>query len=146
MRGMIEGLHEDLVAHHADRVIRSLVVKLKFADFERTTAEPALDPEPVLGHHRGRGCRQRDIATQCGGSLPALEHRAHHPAEVGVEFLQPLLLAPGARRTVTLIAEPRPLRTAARDIRRARVDLVADSAHVSVTHGICGQCRNRIDA
>jgi DNA polymerase-4 len=41
MRGMIEGLHEDLVAHHADRVIRSLVVKLKFADFERTTAERA---------------------------------------------------------------------------------------------------------
>jgi hypothetical protein len=50
-------------------------------------------------------------------------------AEVGVEFLQPLLLAPGAHRTVTLIAEPQPLRTAARDIRRARVDLVADSAH-----------------
>jgi hypothetical protein len=50
-------------------------------------------------------------------------------AEVGIEFLQPLLLAPGAHRTVTLIAEPRPLRTAARDIRRARVDLVADSAH-----------------
>lgn len=50
-------------------------------------------------------------------------------AEVGVEFLQPLLLAPGAHRSVTLIAEPRPLRVAARDIRRARVDLVADSAH-----------------
>ena len=41
MRGMIEGLHEDLVSKHADRVIRSLVVKLKFADFERTTAERA---------------------------------------------------------------------------------------------------------
>ena len=50
-------------------------------------------------------------------------------AEVGIEFLQPLLLAPGAHRTVTLIAEPQPLRVAARDIRRARVDLVADSAH-----------------
>lgn len=47
MRGMIEGLAEDLAAKHADRVIRSLVVKLKFADFERTTAERAwhaLDP------------------------------------------------------------------------------------------------------
>lgn len=47
MGGMIEGLAEDLAAKHADRVIRSLVVKLKFADFERTTAERAwhaLDP------------------------------------------------------------------------------------------------------
>lgn len=41
MRGMIEGLAEDLASKHADRVIRSLVVKLKFADFERTTAERA---------------------------------------------------------------------------------------------------------
>ncbi len=41
MRAMIEGLKEDLVSKHADRVIRSLVVKLKFADFERTTAERA---------------------------------------------------------------------------------------------------------
>jgi DNA polymerase-4 len=47
MRGMIEGLAEDLAAKHSDRVIRSLVVKLKFADFARTTAERAwhaLDP------------------------------------------------------------------------------------------------------
>ncbi len=41
MRGMIEGLAEDLAGKHADRVIRSLVVKLKFSDFERTTAERA---------------------------------------------------------------------------------------------------------
>jgi DNA polymerase-4 len=41
MRAMIEGLAEDLAAKHADRVIRSLVVKLKFADFARTTAERA---------------------------------------------------------------------------------------------------------
>ena len=41
MRGMIEGLAEDLAGKHADRVVRSLVVKLKFADFERTTAERA---------------------------------------------------------------------------------------------------------
>jgi DNA polymerase-4 len=45
--GMVEGLAEDLAAKHSDRVIRSLVVKLKFADFEQTTAERAghtLDP------------------------------------------------------------------------------------------------------
>ncbi len=61
MRAMIEGLREDLVSHHADRVIRSLVVKLKFADFERTTAERAghdLDPgvfEELLGEAWKRG-------------------------------------------------------------------------------------------
>ncbi|MBC8126777.1 MAG: DNA polymerase IV [Gloeobacteraceae cyanobacterium ES-bin-144] len=41
MRAMLEGLAEDLAGNHAARVIRSLVVKLKFADFERTTAERA---------------------------------------------------------------------------------------------------------
>ncbi|MES2439752.1 MAG: DNA polymerase IV [Verrucomicrobiota bacterium] len=41
MRGMIEGLLEDLAKSHSDRVIRSLVVKMKFADFHRTTAERA---------------------------------------------------------------------------------------------------------
>jgi DNA polymerase-4 len=61
MRGMIEGLAEDLAAKHADRVIRSLVVKLKFADFERTTAERAwhtLDPavfEELLAEAWKRG-------------------------------------------------------------------------------------------
>lgn len=47
MLGMIEGLREDLARKHSDRAIRSLVVKLKFADFDRTTAErahPDLDP------------------------------------------------------------------------------------------------------
>jgi DNA polymerase IV len=45
---MIAGLVEDLAHSHPDRVIRSLVVKLKFADFHRTTAERAghaIDPE-----------------------------------------------------------------------------------------------------
>ncbi|MCU0779613.1 MAG: DNA polymerase IV [Akkermansiaceae bacterium] len=44
--GMIEGLREDLAQDHPDRVIRGLVVKLKFSDFGRTTAErawPTLD-------------------------------------------------------------------------------------------------------
>jgi DNA polymerase IV len=61
MRGMIEGLAEDLAAKHSDRVIRSLVVKLKFADFARTTAERAwhaLDPavfEELLAEAWKRG-------------------------------------------------------------------------------------------
>lgn len=41
LRGMIEGLALDLAKSHSDRVIRSLVVKMKFADFHRTTAERA---------------------------------------------------------------------------------------------------------
>ncbi|MES2997481.1 MAG: DNA polymerase IV [Verrucomicrobiota bacterium] len=47
MNGMIKGLEEDLLLHHGSRAIRSLMVKMKFADFERTTAERAanaLDP------------------------------------------------------------------------------------------------------
>jgi DNA polymerase-4 len=41
MRTMLDGLAEDLAQSHADRVVRSLVVKMKFADFHRTTAERA---------------------------------------------------------------------------------------------------------
>jgi DNA polymerase IV len=44
MRTLLDGLIEDLVTSHPDRSIRSLVVKMKFADFHRTTAERA-------GHH-----------------------------------------------------------------------------------------------
>ena len=38
---MTEKLRESLTRRHAERSIRSLVVKLKFSDFERTTAERA---------------------------------------------------------------------------------------------------------
>lgn len=78
MRGMIEGLAEDLAAKHTDRVIRALVVKLKFADFERTTAERAwhtLDPavfEELLGEAWKRG-----------------NHRAARLLGVGVRFEDP---------------------------------------------------------
>ncbi len=41
MRDMMQGLTEDIQRKHADRRIKSLVVKLKFADFQRTTAERA---------------------------------------------------------------------------------------------------------
>ncbi|BCX48095.1 DNA polymerase IV [Haloferula helveola] len=47
MLAQLEGVREDLARKHSDRAIRSLVVKLKFADFTRTTAErasPHLDP------------------------------------------------------------------------------------------------------
>jgi len=41
LRDLVVGLKEDQAQHHADRIIKALVVKLKFADFERTTVERA---------------------------------------------------------------------------------------------------------
>ena len=49
-------------------------------------------------------------------------------SEVHAGFLQPLLLARGARRALSLIAEPLPPAKALRDIRRAKVEYVADAA------------------
>jgi DNA polymerase-4 len=48
MNTMLDELEEDLSTRHSDRHVRSLVVKLKFADFRRTTAErshPEIDRE-----------------------------------------------------------------------------------------------------
>lgn len=41
MNAMLHELEEDLSTRHSERQVRSLVVKLKFADFRRTTAERA---------------------------------------------------------------------------------------------------------
>ncbi len=49
-------------------------------------------------------------------------------SDVHPGFLQPLLLAPGVRRSFTLIAEPIPPARALRDIRRAKVEQAADAA------------------
>jgi len=49
-------------------------------------------------------------------------------SDVHPDFLQPVLLTPGARRTLTLIAEPLPPRRALREIRRAKAEHVADAA------------------
>ena len=49
-------------------------------------------------------------------------------SDVHPGFLQPLLLAPGVRRTFTLIAEPLSPAKALREIRRAKVERTADAA------------------
>ena len=49
-------------------------------------------------------------------------------SDVHATFLRPVLLAPGARRTFTLIAEPLAPGKALRDIRRAKVEHTADAA------------------
>lgn len=41
MTAMLDELEESLTTRHSDRRVRSLVVKLKFSDFRRTTAERA---------------------------------------------------------------------------------------------------------
>ncbi|MFK7850965.1 MAG: DNA polymerase IV [Akkermansiaceae bacterium] len=41
MKGMLDELEEKLTTKHSERQVRSLVVKLKFSDFRRTTAERA---------------------------------------------------------------------------------------------------------
>jgi DNA polymerase-4 len=64
---MTAKLRESLARRHAERTIRALVVKLKFSDFERTTAErahPELDESvfrellrQAWSRGRGRGVR-----------------------------------------------------------------------------------------
>lgn len=49
-------------------------------------------------------------------------------SDVHPGFLQPLLLSPGARRSLTLIAEPMSSAKAFREIRRAKVEHTADAA------------------
>lgn len=44
MKAMLDELEEKLTTRHSERQVRSLVVKLKFSDFQRTTAERA-NPE-----------------------------------------------------------------------------------------------------
>ena len=41
MKAMLDELEEKLTTRHTDRRVRSLIVKLKFSDFRRTTAERA---------------------------------------------------------------------------------------------------------
>jgi DNA polymerase-4 len=48
MNAMLDELEEDISSRHSERHVRSLVVKLKFSDFQRTTAErahPEIDRE-----------------------------------------------------------------------------------------------------
>jgi DNA polymerase-4 len=79
MRGMVDELAGDISAKHADRVIRSLVVKLKFADFQRTTAERA-------GHLLDQGAYE-ELLAECwkrGGGRPV------RLLGVGVRFEDPV--------------------------------------------------------
>ena len=78
MQEQLEGIRDDLARKHSDRAIRSLVVKLKFADFTQTTAERSqedLDPavyEELLAE-----------AWRRGGNLPV------RLLGVGVRFRDP---------------------------------------------------------
>ncbi|MGE9269394.1 MAG: DNA polymerase thumb domain-containing protein, partial [Verrucomicrobiales bacterium] len=82
---MLADLRADLEHHHSDRTIRSLVVKLKFADFTRTTAErahPALDPTLVdtlldEAWHRAQGKPVRLVGIGVRFRDPGGEQQLH---------------------------------------------------------------------
>lgn len=75
------------------------------------------------------GVREGWRSLAAGASVHATYWVSEWPrCEVHPAFLQPLLLGEASERTVTLIAEPLPTRKALREIRRAKVEHVADAA------------------
>ncbi|QTE30056.1 SCO6880 family protein [Pengzhenrongella sicca] len=83
---------------------------------------PVSAPEP-MGVAEGWTQVRTDTAVHAVYWIAEWPRSDVHPA-----FLQPLVLAPGARRTFALIAEPLAPGRALREIRRARAEHAADSA------------------
>lgn len=97
-------------------------------DPEGTSRGPAHGdaPSPLLGP---MGVQEHWNHLRTDSALHATYWVTEWPrAEVHPSFLQPLLLAPDAYRTITLLAEPLPAGKALREIRRAKVEHVADAA------------------
>lgn len=79
LAGMIGEVAKDVAHHHADREIRSLVVKLKFSDFTRTTVE------------RSHGSIERGIfESLLAEAWERSEGRAVRLLGVGVRFRDPV--------------------------------------------------------
>lgn len=78
LREMLGGLSEEIQRKHADRRVKSLVVKLKFADFQRTTAERA--------HHELEQSVYRDLIHE---AWKRGEGKAVRLFGVGVRFADP---------------------------------------------------------
>lgn len=131
----------------ADRQVTALIEALRAADLH---AEPALTP---AGLRRAAwsgfdpfAAAAAPVTSDTDGALGPLGVRelwdhvvtdtAHHGVywvsdwprtATSAGFLQPLLLAPGQTRTVTVIAEPLTTSRALREIRRAQVEHAADA-------------------
>jgi hypothetical protein len=83
-------------------------------------------PSPLLAP---MGVQEHWSCLRTDGAVHATYWVTEWPrAEVHPSFLQPLLLAPDAYRTITLLAEPLPTGKALREIRRAKVEHVSDAA------------------
>jgi hypothetical protein len=90
-------------------------------------ADRAEDARPSAGLDVGVRETWSHVAT--GAAVHATYWVSDWPrSEAPASFLQPLLLGHGDDRTVSLLAEPLPLDKALRDIRRAKVEHVADAA------------------
>ena len=110
---------------------------------------PGTLPAVLRGAYDPQGAKHGDLAEQSTptgwvGPMGVQEQwayirtdSAHHAvfwvqawprSEVHAGFLQPLLLARGARRAFSLIAEPLPPAKALRDIRRVKAEYLADTA------------------
>lgn len=140
LRATVMGTLERSLSSFADALVAAELTPLGWLDPGGLGAvlHAAFDPEAAA-----RACGEL-AAGRLLGPMGVAEHWDHlrtdgavHAvywvvewprSEVHPAFLQPLLLAPGARRTVTLLAEPLPPGKALREIRRAKAEHAADTA------------------
>ena len=122
-------------ARTADLEVHGWVTRSRLTSVLRAT----YDPEGAA--RAGDACRPTEMIV---GPMAVQEDwdsirtdSAHHAiywvqqwprSEVHAGFLQPLLLASGARRALSLLAEPLAPAKALKDIRRAKVEHIADAA------------------
>lgn len=132
---VVERLMESVAeaARNADLEIHGWVNRARLASVLRAT----YDPQGAAGS----GVLESDVLA---GPMAVQEEwgsirtdSAHHTiywvqqwprSEVHAGFLQPLLLGRGARRALSITAEPLPPAKALKDIRRAKVERIADAA------------------
>lgn len=101
----------------------------------RTAYDPTTRPAPAPDHvpsaaaPPAMGVAESWTHVATDGGVHATYWIAEWPrSDVHPGFLQPLMLSPDAVRTVTLIAEPLPIASSLREIRRAKAEHAADSA------------------
>lgn len=93
------------------------------------TARTAPDHVPSAAAPPAMGIAESWTHVATDGGVHSTYWIAEWPrSDVHPGFLQPLVLSPDATRTVTVIAEPLPIASSLREIRRAKAEHAADSA------------------
>ncbi|GEN78993.1 SCO6880 family protein [Actinotalea fermentans] len=93
------------------------------------TTRPAPEHVPSAAAPPAMGIAESWTHVTTDGGVHSTYWIAEWPrSDVHPGFLQPLVLTPDAVRTVTLIAEPLPIASSLREIRRAKAEHAADSA------------------